>query len=154
MHVVYANIAKMAPVDATVLILGETGTGKELVARAIHHASPRAGGPFVVVNCAALPPSLIESELFGHERGAFTGAISQKLGKLEIADGGTVFLDEIVELPPESQVKLLRVLQERELERIGGHVRSLLTSAFSRRLTATSRLRFGLVPFALISITA
>jgi transcriptional regulator with GAF, ATPase, and Fis domain len=120
MHAVYTSIQKVARVDATVLLLGESGTGKELAARAIHQASRRAGKPFAAINCAALPPSLIESELFGHERGAFTGAMTQKLGKLEAANGGSVFLDEIVELPLESQAKLLRVLQEREVERVGG----------------------------------
>ena len=117
---VLARVAKVGPTDSTVLITGETGTGKELIARAIHKRSRRSGRAFVSVNCAALAPSLISSELFGHERGAFTGAIQRRLGRFELADGGTIFLDEIGELPAETQVALLRVLQEREFERLGG----------------------------------
>ncbi len=110
----------VAPTDATVLICSETGTGKELVARALHNLSPRKNKPLVKVNCAALPTTLIESELFGHERGAFTGALSRKIGRFELADGGTIFLDEIGDLPLEMQTKLLRVLQDGEFERVGG----------------------------------
>jgi Nif-specific regulatory protein len=114
------QIAKVAPSNSTVLILGESGTGKELIAGALHRNSLRAAGPFVAINCAALTETLLESELFGHERGAFTGAITQKKGKLEMGEGGTVFLDEIGELSPVLQAKLLRVLQQREMERVGG----------------------------------
>lgn len=117
---VYQLISKVAPTDSTVLIVGESGTGKELAARAIHRNSRRAEKPFVAVNCAALAETLLESELFGHEKGAFTGALVQKKGRLEVADGGTMFLDEIGELSPALQTKLLRVLQEREFERVGG----------------------------------
>jgi len=120
MREVFQFIRKVAPTDSTVLIRGESGTGKELVARAIHRNSRRENRPFVAINCAALTESLLESELFGHERGAFTGAVAQKKGKIEIADGGTVFLDEIGEMVPSVQAKLLRVLQEREIERVGG----------------------------------
>ncbi len=114
------KITQVAPTDTTVLIMGETGTGKELVARALHGASSRKDRPLVKVNCSALSPSLIESELFGHEKGAFTGAVGRKPGRFELANGGTIFLDEIGELPLELQVKLLRVIQESEFERLGG----------------------------------
>jgi transcriptional regulator with GAF, ATPase, and Fis domain len=120
MQVVFTSISQVAPTDATVLILGETGTGKELVARAIHNLSSRKGRAIVKINCAALPAQLIESELFGHERGSFTGATERRIGKFELASGGTLFLDEIGELPIELQAKLLRAIQEKEIERIGG----------------------------------
>jgi formate hydrogenlyase transcriptional activator len=116
---VLARVEQVASTDATVLILGETGTGKELIARAVHYISPRNDRPLVKVNCAALPANLIESELFGHEKGAFTGALSRKIGRFELADRGTIFLDEIGDLPMELQAKLLRVLQEKEFERLG-----------------------------------
>ncbi|MFD2035407.1 sigma 54-interacting transcriptional regulator [Belliella marina] len=117
---VFKSISQVAPTDYTVLILGETGTGKELIARAVHNRSSRKGKALIKVNCAALPPQLIESELFGHEKGSFTGATEKRIGKFELAHGGTIFLDEIGELPLELQPKLLRVLQEREIERVGG----------------------------------
>ena len=117
---VFKTIGTVAETDATVLICGESGTGKELVAEAIHNYSHRKGKPFTVVNCAALPENLLESELFGHERGAFTGAVARKAGRFEVAEGGTVFLDEIAELSPALQAKLLRVIQERSFERVGG----------------------------------
>jgi Nif-specific regulatory protein len=119
MRDVYQFIARVAPTSSTVLILGESGTGKELAARATHLNSPRKAKAFIAVNCAALTETLLESELFGHEKGAFTGAVAQKKGKLEVADGGTLFLDEVGEMPALLQVKLLRVLQEQEFERVG-----------------------------------
>ena len=120
MQLVYENIIQVANANATVLIRGESGTGKELVAHAIHYNSPRAQKPFVKINCGAIPENLLESELFGYEKGAFTGATERKKGKFELADGGTIFLDEIGELPLNLQVKILRVLQEKEFERVGG----------------------------------
>ena len=139
---VLRQVAKVAPSDSTVLILGETGTGKELIARAIHKRSKRADRAFIGVNCAAIPPSLIASELFGHEKGAFTGATQRRLGRFESANGGTIFLDEIGDLPPEIQVALLRVLQEREIERVGSS-RSIPVDV--RVLAATYRDLSGLV---------
>ena len=133
---VLSRIAKVAPTDSTVLITGETGTGKELVARAVHKRSQRSGRLFVSVNCAALPPTLVASELFGHERGAFTGATQRRIGRFEMADGGTIFLDEVGELLPDTQAALLRVLQEREFERVGGE-QSIHTDV--RVIAATNR---------------
>jgi transcriptional regulator with GAF, ATPase, and Fis domain len=123
MQKLYALMDCVACSNATALLLGETGTGKELVAKAIHNQSPRKKNPLVTINCGALPASLIESELFGHERGAFTGAMGKRIGKFEMAERGTIFLDEIGELPLDLQAKLLRVLQEREFERVGGSVK-------------------------------
>lgn len=137
MHKIYAMIEKVARSPTTALITGESGTGKELVARALHEHSDRASAPFIQVNCGAIPESLFESELFGHEKGAFTGAVAAKPGKFELADGGTLFLDEVGELPKDMQVKLLRVLQDGQFERVGG-VRSM--SVDVRLVAATNRV--------------
>jgi transcriptional regulator with GAF, ATPase, and Fis domain len=131
-----SRLSKVAPTDSTVLVTGETGTGKELVARAIHRRSQRSSHVFVSVNCAAIPRDLIASELFGHEKGAFTGATQQRLGRFELANGGTIFLDEVGELPAETQIALLRVLQEHEFDRVGG-TRPIQTDA--RVIAATNR---------------
>ena len=136
LQAVLARVTKVAPTDSTVLVTGETGTGKELIARAIHKRSQRAARAFVCVNCAAIPTSLISSELFGHEKGAFTGATQRRLGRFELAEGGTIFLDEVGELPQETQIALLRVLQEREFERVGGNK---VITADVRVITATNR---------------
>src|SRR6266566_5673103 len=133
---VLLQVSKVSPTDSTVLILGETGTGKELIARAIHKRSRRSAGAFIRVNCAAIPASLIASELFGHEKGSFTGALQRRVGRFEAADGGTIFLDEVGELPPATQVALLRVLQEREFERVGGNQ---TVSVDVRVIAATNR---------------
>src|SRR5208337_1037811 len=136
LQTVLSNVAKVAPADSTVLITGETGTGKELIARAIHKRSQRSSHAFVSVNCAAIPRDLIASELFGHEKGSFTGATEQRLGRFELAERGTIFLDEIGELPAETQTALLRVLQEHEFERVGG-TRPIQTDV--RVIAATNR---------------
>jgi transcriptional regulator with GAF, ATPase, and Fis domain len=133
---VLSSIVKVAPTDSTVLITGETGTGKELIARAIHKSSQRAGEAFITVNCASIPYSLIASELFGHEKGAFTGALQRRQGRFELAHSGTIFLDEIGELPAETQIALLRVLQEHEFERVGG---SRVIPTDVRVIAATNR---------------
>jgi formate hydrogenlyase transcriptional activator len=136
LQMVLERAAKVAPTDSTVLIMGETGTGKELIARAIHKRSKRSERPFISVNCAAVPSSLIMSELFGHEKGAFTGAVQRRLGRFELAEGGTIFLDEVGDLPMETQIALLRVLQEREFERVGG---TEVLRADVRVISATNR---------------
>ncbi len=133
---VLSLVSKVAPTDASVLVTGETGTGKELIARAIHKQSKRSSKPFVSVNCAAIPRDLIASELFGHEKGSFTGAVQRRVGRFEMAQGGTIFLDEVGELPMETQIALLRVLQEHEFERVGG-TRSIQTNV--RVVAATNR---------------
>src|SRR5467141_2721857 len=136
---VLEQVEQVAPTDSTVLIEGETGTGKELIAHAIHNASQRCGRAFIKLNCAAIPLDLLENELFGHEKGAFTGAIAQKIGRFEMADKGTLFLDEVGDIPPSLQPKLLRVLQEQEFERLGStHTRQVdvrLVAATNRDLT-------------------
>jgi two-component system NtrC family response regulator len=159
MHRIFETIKRVARTDVTVLISGESGTGKELVARSIHTKSPRRHRPFVAINCGAIPENLVESELFGHEKGSFTGAHAQRKGRLEMADGGTVFLDEVAELPAPVQVKLLRVLQERQLERVGGRemipldVRILAaTNRDIQRETAQGRFREDLY-YRLVVVT-
>jgi transcriptional regulator with GAF, ATPase, and Fis domain len=140
---VLSLVSKVAPTDATVLITGETGTGKELIARSIHRQSERSSRALVCVNCAAVPRDLIASELFGHEKGSFTGALQRRLGRFELADGGTIFLDEVGELPLETQIALLRVLQEHEFERVGGtrsiHANVRVIAATNRNLQAAVR---------------
>src|ERR1700751_3985923 len=140
---VLAEVKRVAPTDSTVLVLGETGTGKELIAHATHNLSPRCGRPFIKLNCAAIPFELLESELFGHEKGAFTGAVTQKIGRFEMADTGTLFLDEIGDIPLALQPKLLRVLQEKEFERLGSgrthQINVRLIAATHRDLTEMVR---------------
>ena len=147
---VIEQAAVVAPTSSTVLIQGETGTGKELIAQAIHNLSPRRTAAFVKLNCAAIPATLIESELFGHERGAFTGAITQRIGRFEMANGGTLFLDEIGDLALDLQVKLLRVLQEQEFERLGGSRTIRVNVRLVAATIATSRAWWRIKNFALI----
>jgi transcriptional regulator with GAF, ATPase, and Fis domain len=142
LEAVLDGVKRVAPTSSTVLIQGETGTGKELIARAIHNISPRCGRPFIKLNCAAIPLDLLESELFGHEKGAFTGAIAQKLGRFELADKGTLFLDEVGDIPPALQPKLLRILQEQEFERLGS---SKTHQVDVRLVAATHRDLAGMV---------
>ena len=142
LEAVLEGVKRVAPTSSTVLIQGETGTGKELIARAIHNISSRCGRPFVKLNCAAIPLDLLESELFGHEKGAFTGAIAQKLGRFELADKGTLFLDEVGDIPPSLQPKLLRILQEQEFERLGS---SRTHQVDVRLVAATHRDLAGMV---------
>jgi formate hydrogenlyase transcriptional activator len=142
LEAVLDGVKRVAPTSSTVLIQGETGTGKELIARAIHNISPRCGRPFIKLNCAAIPLDLLESELFGHEKGAFTGAIAQKLGRFELADKGTLFLDEVGDIPPSLQPKLLRILQEQEFERLGS---SRTHQVDVRLVAATHRDLAGMV---------
>ena len=142
LEAVLDGVKRVAPTSSTVLIQGETGTGKELIARAIHNISPRCGRPFIKLNCAAIPLDLLESELFGHEKGAFTGAIAQKLGRFELADKGTLFLDEVGDIPPSLQPKLLRILQEQEFERLGS---SRTHQVDVRLVAATHRNLSGMV---------